>query len=259
MPARIVAAYSVDGRIEGKNPAASLKRFLNYGGEAAKAGQFTPNPDFWAKGVDFSCASMWNSQSGSTRAGTAVSPRHVVFAAHYPISPGTRISFMGTDGAVHTRTLKAANRVSSTDLMVGALDKDLPQSVHPAFVLPADYERYIGNGTGLPTVTFDYEEKALVADLNGIRRGRGSESAGSHFPVSATRRLFGEPLIVGDSGNPCFLVINEDVILLYTVMSGGPGGGPALHGLRLILQNEMDFLAPGFRLKEYDFSPFKTK
>ncbi|MGN0852840.1 MAG: hypothetical protein ACI4Q3_05640 [Kiritimatiellia bacterium] len=258
--ARIVAEQSVDSRLAGKDPVRAMRRFAGYGGEAAKAGRFTPNPDFWAKGVDFSCASMWNSQGGNTRAGTAVTPRHVVFAHHYALQPGTRLDFWGTDGTVHSRKLVATCRVSTTDLAVGALDADLPGSVRPAPILPADYATYLGRGADVPCVAFDYEEKALVVELAAIPNGRRETDVRTHAPRDANRLRFFEQLVAGDSGNPVFLVMNEDAILLLTSfrrsVDGAPSG-PSPTLLRTLLQYEMDRLAPGYRLREYDFSAYR--
>ena len=260
MKARIVANYSVDSRLSGKDPVKALRRFLDYGGEAAKAGRFTPNPDFWAKGVDFSCASMWNSQGGNTRAGTAVTPRHVVFANHYPLQPGVRLDFLGTDRKVHSRKLVATRRVSNTDLMVGALDADLPGTVHPAPILPVDYATSLGSGADLPCVAFDYEEKAIVVELMAIPRDRRATNIYTRVPQKADRLRFFEHIIVGDSGNPIFLLLNGDVILLSTILRvNGEGAplGPSPVLLRSLLQYEMDQLAPGYRLQAYDFSSYR--
>ena len=38
--------------------------------------------------------------------------------------------------------------------------------------------------------------------------------------------VYGRNLIVGDSGNPSFLIVNGQLVLLETHTTGGPGAGP---------------------------------
>jgi hypothetical protein len=167
---------------------------------------------------------------------------------------GAKVYFRGTDGKGYSRELVATNQVSITDLTVGLLDEDLPLSVHPAYVLADDFEKYIGNGAGLPVVSFDYEEKAIVAELAAIPGKSKAAYVRSRPPISPLRKLFYEPIIQGDSGNPCFLIMNQDPILLYTLHSGGAGGGPSIVHLKSMIQYQMDNLKPGYKLKEYVFS-----
>lgn len=269
--------WCVDSRLAGRSPSESLPRFLDYEANARRW-SFAFNPRFWARGVDFSCASPWNDRFGSQRAGTAVSSVHIVFANHYPFTPGTKIAFIGCDGVVYLRSYLSGIRVEGTDLMVGLLDRPLPPSVHPAAILPDDYADYIGNAADLPAATFDQEEKLLVTELWQIPSAPNAKSmmsrnmkfrpampkdaaddpvkakaAEARLKRRAKRTEFYEQLITGDSGNPCFMIVGREPILLYTVYSGGPGSGPALQKLRVPLQEAMDKMAPGHKLRVFDF------
>ena len=269
--------WCVDSRIGGRDPSASMPRFLDFA-ENAGRWRFRFNPEFWARDVDFSCASPWNDRFRGQRAGTAVSSVHIVFANHYPFSPGTKLAFIGCDGSVHLRTYLSGTRVADTDLMVGLLDRPLPPTVRPASILPDDYADYIGDAADLPAATFDQEEKLMVTELWRIPTLPGAKSMSSRNmmfkPVmpkvaegddaavkAAAERLkrrerraaFYEPLVTGDSGNPCFMIVGREPVLLYTVLSGGPGSGPALQKLRAPLQEAMDRMAPGHSLRVFDF------
>jgi hypothetical protein len=252
MPQRIVAEYTVDSRLKGKDPRKSMLRLGNYVANA-KQEKFELNENWWAKDIDFSCVSPWNTKGGNTRAGVAISRRHVLFCSHFPLQLGAKVYFRGTDGKGYGRILSATNRVSVTDLTVGLLDEDLPLTVHPAAILPDDYEKYIGSGAGLPVVSFDYEEKAIVSELLPIPGKNRNSYIRSRKPASELRSRFFEPIIAGDSGNPCFLVFNQDPVLLYTLHSGGAGGGPSVFHLKTMIQYEMDRLKSGYKLKEYVF------
>ena len=269
--------WCVDSRLAGCSPDGSLPRFLDYA-ENAKRWGFKSNPRFWARGVDFSCVSPWNDRFRNQRGGTAISSVHIVFANHYPFSPGTKLAFIGCDGSLHLRTYLSGMRVADTDLMVGLLDRPLPPTVHPASILPDDYADYIGNAADLPAVTFDQEEKLLVTELWQIPTAPDAKSmmsrnmkfkpampedaaddpakaraAEERLKRRAKRAEFYEHLITGDSGNPCFMIVGREPILLYTIFSGGPGSGPAIHKLRGPLQEAMDKMAPGHKLRVFDF------
>ena len=269
--------WCVDSRLAGRRPDESLQRFLGYE-ENARRWSFRSNPDFWARGVDFSCASPWNDRFGARRAGTAVSSVHIVFASHFPFSPGTKLAFIGCDGVVHLRSYLSGMRVGGTDLMVGLLDRPLPPTVHPAAILPDDYADWIGNAADLPAATFDQEEKLIVTELwqipsapeatsmmsrnmkfkpvmpkDAAKDPTKAKAAAERLKRREKRAEFYEQLIDGDSGNPCFMIAGREPILLYTVHGGGPGSGPALQKLRAPLQEAMDKMAPGHQLRVFDF------
>ena len=274
--------WCVDSRLRGRSAEESLPRFLDYA-ENAKRWRFSFNPKFWAGDVDFSCVSPWNDRFRNQRAGTAISSVHIVFANHYPLSPGTKIAFIGCDGSLNLRTYLSGKRVAGTDLMVGLLDHPLPPTVQPAAILPDDYADYIGNAADLPAATFDQEEKLIVTELWRIPsspEATGMMSRNMKFkpampkdaesdPAAAKaareslarrekRAEFYEHLVTGDSGNPCFMIVGREPILLYTIYSGGPGGGPALQKLRGPLQETMDLMEPGHKLRVFDFRPLAS-
>ena len=274
--------WCVDSRLKGRSAEESLPRFLDYTDNAPRW-HFSFNPKFWAGDVDFSCVSPWNDRFRNQRAGTAISSVHIVFANHYPFTPGTKLSFIGSDGSLHVRSYLSGVRVAGTDLMVGLLDRPLPPTVRPAAILPDDYADYIGNAADLPAVTFDQEEKLIVTELwqipsspeatNMMSRNMKFKpampkgAAGDPKEVQAfeerlkrraKRAEFYEHLITGDSGNPCFMIVGREPILLYTVHGGGPGSGPALQKLRGPLQAAMDSMEPGHALRVFDFGKLAT-
>lgn len=246
-------AEGIDSRLRIADPQTSLSRFVGYPGDA-KRDVFRPNTNFWARGIDFSCASPWNSDRGQLKAGTLVSKRHVVFAKHFPIAPGSRIVFVTTDGGICPCRIKATKPLERGDIVVGALDYEVTPNVHPAKILPLDYEKWIGNGKGLPTVTLTQREQAYVNDLGAIQTNAAIRAITSRVPLDDLRAKFSGKLITGDSGNPAFLVVGNEPILLYCVTMGGPGTGTAIHRNREAIQQAMDELCPGYKLESFDFS-----
>ena len=166
------ATNSIARRIARSDPALGLCRFVGYP-DGASSDRFDLNPDFWLKGVDFSCVSPWNSGGGSVRAGTAISKRHVVFAKHFPLWNGVRIVFVGEDGGVCPSQIEAVKTVGKTDIMIGSLKYELTPNIKPAKILPMDFDRHIGRGVDMPVVTFTQNENAIPTQL-GIMPTNGA-------------------------------------------------------------------------------------
>nr|MCR5414954.1 hypothetical protein [Kiritimatiellia bacterium] len=110
----------VDAAIANADPAKSLSRFSNYPA-GAKSGEFMPNPHFWAKNIDLSCASPWNDRFGQQRAGTLISRRHIIFAKHWPLSPGTIVTFVDRFGMAWPYKLEKTRGIDNSDIMIGLL------------------------------------------------------------------------------------------------------------------------------------------
>lgn len=254
LPIADAANKQMAERLKVPNPAESLCRFVDYEANAAKE-RFVINTNFWLRGVDFSCVSPWNSGGGVTRAGTAISKRHVVFAKHFPLWKGVRILFVGEDGGVCPCSIEATKPVENADIMVGLLDAEVTPNIHPAKVLPLDWEKYIGRGSGLTIATFTQSEKAVISSLGVIPRMDDQFKQCSTFPSNGRgREAFCHKVQGGDSGNPAFLVVDNQPILLYCLFRGGYGSGPALHLYRREIQAAMDDLYPGYKLEEFDFT-----
>lgn len=258
LPFQKAAMDAVDVRIAKADPAVSLCRFVGYP-KGGSDDRFVPNPAFWGKGIDFSCASPWNSGGGSLRAGTLISKRHVLFAKHFPLWKGVRILFVDDEGVVCPCYVDATKGVDASDMMVGLLNAEVTPNIHPAKVLPDDFAQYLGDGYGLPVVTLNRQEKAFVTELNVIPTNGTPPSVRNREPKDARRALFRDRIVIGDSGNPAFLVIGNTPILLYCLQTGGCGCGPFVNQHRRELQAAMDELCPGYKLETFDFSVDSAK
>lgn len=238
----------------GRDVSLSRARFLGYPA-GCKDATLRPNPAFWLKGADFTCASPWNDESGCFRAGTAISRRHVIFAKHYPLGVGTRIAFVGETGAMSHYRIVATRGMAERDIMVGLLDYELTPDVHPAKVLPPDFAKWIAHGTVWPVVTFNRSENALLSAMtvqwNAYHKKMEFINCA---PQSAGWQRFAGELTSGDSGNPAFLLCCGRPILLYCIRCGGVGYGPFIHEYRCEVQRLMDELCPGYKLEDFDFS-----
>ncbi len=251
---------------------AQLCRFDGYPGCVAPRGKdkafpvvAQPSKNFWARGLDFSCVSPWNSHGGRVRAGTAISKRHVIFAKHFPMSVGTRIVFVGEDGGICPCSITKTKAIPKTDIMIGALDYELTPNIKPAKVMRHDWMQSFAGVTNLPVVTFNQHEQLLYSELsvatNGVRawnhavegtqRGKMPRlpvggGDGVEVPEAAIQRK--GRIIVGDSGDPAFMIYKGEPVLLYCLLSGGVGHGPWIHKHLYEIQSAMDELEPGYKL-----------
>ena len=258
LPVLDCATNSIAKRIAGTDPAVSLSRFDDYPPSKGKLGfprclwekPFPPNEKFWLKDVDFSCASPWSDECGTVRAGTLISRRHVIFAKHFPLWKGVRILFVDREGEVCPCRIEATKALEKCDIMIGSLDYEVTPNIHPAKILPDDYADYIGDGRGLPIVTFNQNEKAFLSECCSIATNSISNTASTN----AAWKALGGRIVTGDSGNPAFLLIGNEPILLYCLHTGGVGHGPSVFRYRREIQQAMDELCPGYKLETFDFT-----
>jgi hypothetical protein len=263
------ASDAVDSRIApAAAPAAAPAVSLPiYSTRDDAAGVYTKNASCWAADIDLSCVSVWNSSGANMMAGTAISPRHILYATHFPPSVGSLFRFVGTDGAVVTRTMTASAAMPTTspyypDFSVGLLDSALPSSVVPAKILPSAWRDYLPTvdfWIGIPGLCLDQEKKALVSDFSG---GDGLVYFTQPVNLNAAQRaLFFEGKIEGDSGSPAFLIVNNQAVLLTVwTFSGTNGGGTgsslAYHAAAV--NALMASLGGGYQLTDIDLSAFPT-
>lgn len=262
LPVCDLATNSVNERVAGADPAVCLSRFVDYPPSRGKLGfprclfekPFPCNEKFWLKDVDFSCASPWNDSCGAERAGTLISKRHVVFAKHFTLWKGVRILFVDQEGEVCPCNVEKTKDIAGTDITVGLLNAEVTPNIHPAKILPDDFYKHIGDGRGLPIVTLTRKERAVLAEANRIPTNGAPAAVRVRKPRSAARERLREEIVGGDSGNPAFLLVGSDLILLYCLHHGGVGSGPWLHMHRHEIQAAMDDLCPGYKLEEFDFT-----
>jgi len=262
LPACQLVSESVDCRLTMADPTNSLARFVVYPPRTSLFGaspSFQVNPSFWAKDVDLSCASPWNSASGVLRAGTLVSKRHVVFAQHFALWPGVRIAFVDGEGQACVCSIKKIKAIPQSDISVGLLDYEVTPNIRPAKILPEDFRKHLGDAAGLPTATFDKEERLVVADLMAFPTNAEWRIGKALKPDNARRLAFNRMLRSGDSGNPAFLIVGNTPVLLYTLHGGRYGSGSAIHSFRREVQSAMDELCPGYKLECVDFEKAMTK
>lgn len=250
------ASDAIDTRIAGKNPSTTKSV---YSTQNHSSGIYVRNTNCWVSGVDLTSISPWNSTGSNTMAGTLISPRHILFAAHYQIENHATIRFIDNNNNVITRTMTSKLTHPSyspyyPDISIGVLDSDVPASISFARILPSNWASYLPSLSNLyriPCLVLDQEEKALISDLYSL-----NTSAGCLVPTDATRLSFFENFIIGDSGNPVFLIINGQLVLITVLTFGGAGSGTSIVYHKDAINTMMATLGGGYSLTEISLNNF---
>jgi hypothetical protein len=167
----------------------------------------------WTAALDLTGVS-WN----DSRTCTLISREHVVMAAHYMRPADVPVMFHDGVGTPHERYIVAVKSLAPQhDVAIGKLNLPLPTWVkHYEFASPADAR--LGNDALVTDQTMHVNiHQVSLRDANG-RIGFAYDPT---LPVTVKRNL-----IVGDSGNPSFVLSGGDLKLLETHTFGGPGSGP---------------------------------
>jgi hypothetical protein len=221
----------------------------------ANGSSFVRNGDCWANGIDLSCASPWNTTGGSQRAGTLVSPRHLVFCQHANFFPqvGATIFFVSASGVVITRQLQAIQPVGGgPDIVVGLLDSDVDNGVGFAKVLPTNYASYLPSidfFSTVPSMFLNQNERASIAGIRVLSSIYATTFSSDYADYFGT-------VVAGDSGNPAFLVIEGEPVLLGVFSSPTNGSHIGHHGTAV--NAAMTSLGGGYQLTPIDLSAFPT-
>ena len=208
---------TIDNRLQNKNASTDMLVFSSQ--NPYSGGNFIRNSSCWINGVsNISCFSPAQLSGANwwQRGGTLISPRHIILAKHFIIgiiSGGTPILFVDNNNSVVTRKL-IKYEFDNTDIAVGLLDNDVPSNIKFAKVLPKNYFTYFApNSDNNYAVGLDAQEKAILKRIFNIFSStidiRGFSNEHPYFS-------FSENIITGDSGNPVFLIIDNELVLLTT-------------------------------------------
>lgn len=248
---------AVDSRISGLNASAAKSIFST---QNHITSSYVRNSGCWAYDIDLTSISPWNSTGSNNMAGTLISPRHIIFAAHYQINNGSTIRFIDNNNNVVTRTMtsKLTHPLYSPyypDLTVGLLDSDVPNTINFVKILPQNWSHYLPSLSylyTLPCLVLDQEEKALISELHNM----GVFFVNFSPPSNSNRLAFFENIIVGDSGNPSFLIIDDELVIITVWTFGGAGAGTNIVYHKDAINTMMTTLGGGYSLTEIDLSRF---
>ena len=221
----------------------TLTKMMTPGADRRLFSGFTASPIGWIRNVvSWVRAFNWTGVAaginglGGVGGGTLITRKHVLFAQHvpYPERPFD-IFFVNKDSRTFSYKVTAIQQVAGTDIAIGTLDRDADPSLNVYRVLPDNWLQYIANKTEtlttfgitfketkmtLPILYVDSEKKVSTADLTEVRMNKATVTPPSFEPA----RAWTEALVVGDSGNPIFVMLGSELVLLGAWYAGTDAG-----------------------------------
>jgi hypothetical protein len=234
---------------------------------------YQKNAGCWASPLDFSGMSVNQSEKGRL---TAISPHHALGSTHYLPPVNSVVTFCDSNNQSVSRTVSNAYNVGD-DCSVVRFSEALPASVKQYKTLPSNWLEYypvnfnIYNGATitnnsdnypgrrgafLPIITTSHYRWDSAWPLQRSNRYAYIYQTwllwGSYqyfYPANSEPNNFtnynGEPSGIrgGDSGGPCFFVVNNDLVLMRTL--GTSVSGPFLPALVAQINAALNILGPG--------------
>ena len=234
---------------------------------------YAKNAGCWAADLDFSGMMVNKTGSGGVTRVSAITPHHAIGAAHYGPEVGDVIYFCDANNQTVSRTVLARQDVGgNSDSCIVRFSEALPGGVKTYKTLPSNWLNYAPiNTTGGASsykwpiiITSHYRwdagwplqrsnRFAYINEVTGIGQVIGfvPDKGGGFLDYN------GSPSGVrgGDSGGPCFFIINGELVLVHCFF--GANGGPFQPAYRAQIQTAIDSLGPGGQTYEtVDLSGF---
>lgn len=233
----------------------------------------TRNQNVWTGALDLTGVAYSNSTSGDARrAGTLISPRHIVMSKHYQIGIGATVTFVAADGTTVTRTVEARQDIplveeypANRDTAIARLNADVPSTIQWYKLLgPAsDWQEYLTlyPNSDLPIIAFDQERKVLQRlrqlypwGFDDAQKALLNTNCFAHFLAPQAS----ENIVGGDSGQPCFHPINGELALLGFHTGDLFGYLLGAEALRAEIDAAMTSLGGGYQTEIIDLTGFNN-
>jgi len=233
---------------------------------------YEKNTGCWAADLDFSGMMVNKTGSGGVTRVSAITPHHAIGAAHYGPQVGDVIYFCDANNQTVSRTVSARQDFSDSDSCIVRFSEALPSTVKTYKTLPTNWQDYapVANSAGDRTfrwpivITSHYRWDAEWPLQRSNRFAYISEIYRNLGTVILFRRSSpayadydGSPSGIqgGDSGGPCFFIINGELVLVHCFFGGN--GGPFQPAYLAQIQAAIDTLGPGGQTYEtVDLSSF---
>jgi len=230
-------SHSIDSKIYGKSGTTGEKNIFST--KTHGTSTYIRNTGCWAYDIDLTPISVWNSNGEDVRAGTLISPRHVILANHYSVPNGTTMRWVDRSNNVVTRTVSNQIQIGSSDIQILLLDSDVPSNISFCKVVDSSFSQKFKLNE-IPLLYTDQEEKALVAE-SSINSG---ESFSIYSGTKNYRGNFYETVVGGDSGNPVGFVVGNEIYLATTFFHSEDG--PNFGYYNSLINSGMNALGGGY-------------
>ena len=190
--------------------------------------RYSPKGDaLWARGWTWKL-DMTGVSTDKARTCTLISPRHVLMAKHYQREYEDVVLFHDRRGRAIVRFIEEKLALpggsafqpggSSSDMAVGRLDEEVPVKFYRVLPPRPDYAEHL---IGALAVITDKDRNLLMRRVTGFGEGHVRFGKADEYPPKCA-----DPLNGGDSGNPGFLVVGGEPVLIETHTYAQMGQGP---------------------------------
>lgn len=185
---------------------------------------------------------VYDDSESNLRGGALVTPRHVYFSKHSPLTAKSVVFFVDRNNIVYERTVIGVKLNAGKDMGVALLNRDLPKSIEPIKVLPKDSYQYFNSAhfnSSTPTswdggtqnvlvFNTDQEKKANIAKLYYAQFkdfNYDTPEAALYASAANTEITIASPTGYsdwyeiagdGDSSHPIAMVLGDECVLLGT-------------------------------------------
>ncbi len=198
------------------------------------------NTNCWISSTGLTAVSVWNDVGYNERAGTLITPKHMVGAWHYPLTTGAMVTFLGpTNQEINRYVVDMTN--FGTDLALYRLDSEVPDYITPAFLPGTTWTSREASGQGFVGV-----------DMNRLKQ-IGMIRYNAYWDIR-TNSALSFTAIGGDSGHPVGWITPDNQFVLdfchYTAVSGD-----VVQGLVTTIEAQITAWGDTNTLKFYEHVP----
>jgi len=192
---------------------------------------FLFNPECWAAPLDWTGLAQAIDGAGTMGGGTLISRRHILLADHVLTSANATIYFANKAGTTFQHQIVQRVRIGDSDIAIGTLDRDVDPSLKVYRVLADGWEKKVSGlqdetgmafgqpfysvGMRLPVLFTNQDRFALTADVTVVQGVVGQAAiAQVEPPTFQPAQAFYRVQRGGDSGNPIFTLVGDELVLL---------------------------------------------
>ena len=158
---------------------------------------------------------------GGVGGGTLITNKHVLLSAHVPYLPNSEIFFVNDNNTTFKYNIIKIDNIDGSDIAIGTLDQTVDSSLKIYSVLPDNWQQYIkteiNSAMGvqfltlrLPVLFLNQDKKVSIGDMTRLI----DAVADVESPEFGTSQSYYETQRVGDSGNPIFVQVGNELALL---------------------------------------------
>ena len=216
----IAALFMIGGKSGGGNWVEKIKQALIklmvpgadrrlFSGFTQATFSWIRNPACWVRSYNWTGYAAGINGLGGVGGGTLITRRHILLANHvqYPALPFD-IFFVNASSRTIQYKVTAVRQVGDTDIAIGTLDRDADPSLTVYKILPDNWQSYAK--LPLPVLYSNQDRNVSTADVSSVDSG----TATVRVPAFEVARSFGEAIRGGDSGNPIFVQVGGELVLL---------------------------------------------